>query len=149
MASSSAPNIVAASMSFSRETWRITYASMFSGLARSYPSSPSPAALRPLILQPRLPNIAETDIIGFALLLINDTEDVRLDGFEPSAKIAASRPRGIASLCLVARPLLRLRHDSDVRLDANPPAHEPTSVVERIELPVEPGRRDLERIAVR
>src|SRR6266487_1914989 len=139
MASSSAPNIFSVSMSFSRETCRITDGSMFIGPCYSSPSAP---ALRPLEFQSRQPNIAETDIIGFAVLPINDTEQVSVDALERSAQISTARAG-------IARPVGGQGEHGRVGLHANAPSDESPGVVERVELPVEAGRRNFEHVPVR
>src|SRR5437762_7634871 len=140
MASSSAPNIFSASMSFSRDTCRITDGSMFIGpfvlLCRT---TPLPAALRPVEFQSCEPNIAETDIIGFAVLPINDAEPISVDAFQCSAQISTSRPGHIFG---------GLGEHGQVGLHAHAAANEPTGVVERIELAVEAGGRNLELLSV-
>src|SRR5687768_6830908 len=144
MASSSAPNIFSASMSFSLETCRITDGSMFIGpyFSSSATTRPSLAAApRPLEFQTRLPNIAETDIIGFAILPINDTEDVPLDALERSPEVPAPRRR-------LRLRFGGLREDRLVGLHPDAPTHEPAGVVDRVVLAIGPGRGDLERVPV-
>src|SRR2546430_14580456 len=140
MASSSAPNIFSASMSFSRDTCRITDGSMFIGpfvlLCRT---TPLPAALRPLEFQSCNPNIAETDIIGFAVLPINDAEPISVDALQCSAQISTPR---------TGRTVGGLGKHGHVALHAHAAADEPASVVERIELAVEARGRKLELVTV-
>src|SRR5438445_9043612 len=138
MASSSAPNIFSASMSFSRETCRITDGSMFIGPCYS---SPSAAALRPLEFQSCQPNIAETDIIGFAVLPINDAEQVSVDALQRSAQISTARAH-------IARAVGGFCEHGRVGLHAHAASDESPGIVERVELPVEAGGRDLAHVAV-
>src|SRR5437773_8129722 len=118
MASSSAPNIFSGSMSFSRETCRMTDGSII--IRKSFfPSLGSLVPLRPLKVESRHPNIAETDIINSAVGLINDREPVALDGLQDAGDVAR-RGQGIA-----ARRAERLGRDGHLGLDLHAPAHEP------------------------
>src|SRR5262245_47322434 len=90
MASSSAPNIFSGSMSFSRETCRMTDGSMIMATRSLIALSVSP---RPLEVEPGEPNIAETDIIDFAFRLINDGELVSFDAIEAAREVARGRDR--------------------------------------------------------
>src|SRR5438105_4269086 len=149
MASSSAPNIFSASMSFSRDTCRITDGSMFIGPfvllcrnltpAGSDPGTISSAALRPLEFQSCEPNIAETDIIGFAVLPINDAEPISVDALQCSAQISTPR---------TGRTVGGLGKHGHVALHAHAAADEPAGVIERIELAVEARGRNLELVTV-
>src|SRR4030095_15607609 len=82
-------------MSFSRETCRITDGSII----MSNPLSLSPLSFppRPLEVEPGEANIAETDIIDFALRLINDREAVAVDSREHASEIPGRRDRRTAS----------------------------------------------------
>src|SRR5215831_6348607 len=137
MASSSAANIFSASMSFSRETCRMTDGSMIMRNPLS-----SVRLLRPEKMKPRHPDIAETDIIVFAILLINDGQDVVLDCSEHSGE--APRQKGLPGS---ARRRTSLH--GFVRLDPDSVPDKSAGVVEGVELAVQPGRRHFQRVPVR
>src|SRR5262249_20250660 len=128
MASSSAPNIFSGSMSFSRETCRMTDGSMIIAKPLS-----SLHLIRPCKIQPYLPNIGETDIIDSAILPINDCERFALDFLEHSPEVAR-RQQGRLS-----RRADRLGHDRRVRAHGDAAADEAPGVLERIEPAVEAG----------
>src|SRR5450830_232540 len=85
MASSSAANIFSGSMSFSRDTCRMTDGSMIIGKRLS---SIRLGLARPLKTQPRHPDIAETDIIDSAVFFINDPEPIALDALEDPGEVS-------------------------------------------------------------
>src|SRR5712691_4968665 len=138
MASSSAPNIFSGSMSFSLETCRMTDGSMimekpFSSVHPCWPQK----------VESRHPNIAETDIIDFAILLINDREEISLD----RAQRSRETPRG---RCGARRSgaFQRLGIDRILGRHADSPPGEANRILQGIELSVQPSRGDLECVSV-
>src|ERR1700693_1671622 len=98
-------------------------------IIRNRLSSISIRLARPLEVQPRHPDIAETDIIDSAVFLINDPQPVALDALESLGEVAGGR-RGAP-----ARLADRLRHDRGLGLDPHPAPGEALRVFQRVDPP--------------